>query len=95
MLINELVVVEVCAVGREEEYAREEKFVVDAVALWTVSIFTSVLSRVLAHTLNFSAASGPCPRSTKVWRASGCRSKALAIHLNASCETATSFSLKA
>jgi hypothetical protein len=38
VLVHELVVVEVCAVGCEEEDASEEEFVVDAVALMAVSM---------------------------------------------------------
>lgn len=95
VLVYELVVVEVRAVCREKEDAREEELVVNAVTLERLSMRLKIWGVVLVRTLNFAAASGPCPRSTRIWRAFGWSSMALAMHRNASCETATSFPLKA
>ena len=43
VLVHELVVVEIRVVGCEEEDAREEKFVVNAVALEIISVSFGVL----------------------------------------------------
>lgn len=85
MVADELRVVEGCVVGCEEEDAGGEEFVVDAFALGGFSIELCILLERL-RTFNFSAACGPWPRSTSIWRVLGWRRRALAIHRRASCD---------
>jgi hypothetical protein len=82
MVLDELGVVERCTICHEEEDTGEQEFVVDTVALDGVNKMRSQQSNGLA--LNLSAACGPWPRLTSVWRALGSSNRALAMQRRAS-----------
>lgn len=92
---HKLWVVESRVVGGEEEDAGNQELVVGAFALLRRQYTRNRLRNYDMRTLSFSAACGPCPRSTSIWRVFGCRSRALAMHRSASWEVEVSLPSKA